>query len=693
MQIRLGVPRTLGAALLVGALSAPAQDDLSARVETGGAEWISRRDPLEVVLSRPVPEEEGRIAVLLDKSDLTDLFDRSGLILRYRPKLRPLPSGEPELVVFLVTPANEWTEIGRTKLKVRLPGGLEQATVTPKIDVTLKGQLGEGHEPESAAPPRKTFQDLTGQATLGVELGRGVWSLGYQMAVQGAQRQEEALRFPQEGTGAPQVDLSSWATKIGAGPATLEWGHVSFGESRHLINSFGSRGGRLSLALGNVATVAGAALNGTSIVGWDNFLGLAEAQHRVYAGTLGVEIVPSAPGTLRVEGTFMDGSLLPLANFNQGSVTDAEKSKGAGFRLLANLLGGRFRLEGGFARNRFEAPPDPLLDQGQQVVALAPTWRSAWYGNVAFDIVKGARLSETSQANVTLAVRRDRVDPQFRSVAVSVQSDLQQDAIELTAGLGPVTAQLLYGFNEDNLAEIVSILKTKTKRAQAQAALPLGGLFGGASPSWWLPQLTYGFGRTHQYAANDPPGGGFQPTHLPDQVSLNHTPGVEWQAGPARFGWKLNYSDQDNRQTGRETADFLNTANIGFVALQPVTFLDLGLEYGNERAAAAETGAVDRTERYQATVALRPLPPLSLTSNGVLVDTGNEAGTSDGRTWTVDVQAAWRFEPPRKGTHGLSGQLLLRYAYQQSRTRDLVFGVETFRKTWVVNSGVSLSLF
>ena len=256
-----------------------------------------------------------------------------------------------------------------------------------------------------------------------------------------------------------------------------------------------------------------------------------------------------------------------------------------------------------------------------------------------------------------------------------------------------MTAQLLYGFNEDNLENIPSILKTKTQRAQAQAAFPVGSLFGGPPPAWWLPQLTYGFGWTWQYAANDPPGGGFQPTHLPDQVSFNHTPGIEWQAGSTRFGWKLNYSDQDNRQVGRENADFLNAANIVFLSLQPTSILDLGLEYGNERAALGETGAVNRTKNYQATLALRPLASLALTSNGILTDTGNDAGTSEGRAWTVNVQAAWRFEPPRKGTHGLSGQILVRYSFQQSRTSDLVFGTETFRKAWVVSSGVSLSLF
>ena len=59
----------------------------------------------------------------------------------------------------------------------------------------------------------------------------------------------------------------------------------------------------------------------------------------------------------------------------------------------------------------------------------------------------------------------------------------------------------------------------------------------------------------------------------------------------------------------------------------------------------------------------------------------------------MNVEAGWRFEPPRKGAHGFSGQLSLRYGWASSRSRDLVQGIETFRKTWVVSSGVSLSIF
>ena len=672
--------------------AAPARsEDLSVRLEAGGGGWIGRRQTLDFVLSREVVASEGRIAILIGGLDISDLLEPSPGVRRYRARLAPLPSGEQEVVVALVS-GSEWKEVARLTLRVLTPGGFEKAEVAPKIDLTLKGQLSEGHVPGDAAPPRRTFQDLTGQANLGIELARAPATFGLQMGVQGAERVEDRLRFGERGTEADRIDLASWAMKLTVPWATLEGGHLSVGASRHLINGFSSRGGRAVFSLGPV-TLSFAALNGSSIVGWDNFFGLETAEHRVYAGTLGLELVPSAPGTLRVDTTLVDGSLLPRSNVNRGFVSDAETSRGGGVSLASSLFAGRIRVEGGYSRNRFEAPPDPLLEQGVKVGPLAPTWRSASFASANVDVLKGVTLGVSTPVTFTLAYRRERIDPQYRSVAATVQSDQQQDVVEANAGLGPAALQLSYAWLEDNLADLTSILKTKTRRAAAQVALPLGALGGNPAPAWWLPQVSWSVNQTHQVAGNAPQGGGFSPTQLPDQVSLGQTAAVEWNAGPARFGWHLDYSDQDNRQVGRETADFLNTANVASISLTPSPKVDLGLQVGWDRAVAKETGGVDRTKRYQVTFGLRPLSPLSLATNASRTDGGNDADTASSRIWNIDAQAAWRFEPPRRGKHGLTGQILLRYAFQETRTRDVLLGVATFRKTWVVSSGISLSAF
>lgn len=661
---------------------------LTVTLETGGAEAVPRRFPIEVVVSRPVLAAEGRLAVQIGRADVTDLFEPVERGLRYRSKARPLPPGPQEITVFLVPPEGEWKEIARGTVKVLLPGGLERATIAPKLDLTLKGQLGEGHFPDSSAPARKTFQDLTGQANLAAEAGRGAFGLGAQMTLALAARREDTLRFGELGAEAPYADLASYGLRLQAGPGTLEWGGVSFGENRHLVNGFSSRGGKATLLVGKVADVVVAAANGTSIVGWDNFSGLDVREHQIYAGRLGLELVPSAPGTMRVEGTVVDGALLPKNSFNQHFVSDAEKSQGLGLRALASLFSGRLRLEGGFARSRFESPPDPTLEQGERVVPIATTTRSASFATAAVDVVKS-----TGGFGATVTLRHERVDPQYRSVAVSTQADLQQDAAELALTAGPATVQAGFAWTEDNLADLPNLLKTKTRRPTLAASVPLGPLLGGATPAWWLPQLTYGLNATHQFGANRPIGGGFSEAQIPDQASVNHTGGVDWQAGALRWGWKLNASTVDNRQPGRELSDTLAVAQSANVSLPVTAFLDAAGEYGWERAENKETGAVDRTRRASATLGLRPFANGTLSGNASRTETGDDAKTRDGLNWAVNVEAGWRFEPPRKGTHGISGQISLRYGWTTTRSRDLVQGLDTFQKTWIVGSGVSLSLF
>src|SRR5262249_61150929 len=125
-----------------------------------------------------------------------------------------------------------------------------------------------------------------------------------------------------------------------AGPPTL-------GTSGHLINSFGSRGPPLSTPLGKRSDLSLPALNGTSIVGWNNFFGLDRRKHQILSATLGFEFIGQRPGGLRLEAAALSGSLQPIAGFNQGVINDAEQSKGGSLRLLATDKAQRLKLEGG----------------------------------------------------------------------------------------------------------------------------------------------------------------------------------------------------------------------------------------------------------------------------------------------------------------------------------------------------------
>jgi hypothetical protein len=662
-------------------------------VSLAGEGWVRRDAPLRLTLSRPVAAGEGRLAVVLDLTDVTDLFERDGADLVYRPAVLPLPPGEHQLRVYRVGADGEWQEVSALPLKVLTSGGFERAELTPRLDLQSKAQNAEGHSPADNAPPRETFEDATVQVDVGGRLERGGWTGQVGLNVTGVTNVEEALRFGEMGEGADRVDLASYSARLEKGRGLFELGHFSWGDQRHLISGFGSRGVALGLPLGRAVDLSAVAGNGSAIVGWDNFLGLDDTEHRVVSGRLGVELVPSRPGGLRLEGTYLDGSLRPRSGFNQGVVNDAETSRGWAVRLATGTPGQRLRLDAGYTRSEFSNPADPLLAQGDDLVAVRPETRNARYLDLDLDLVQGKQLAGGLDAGLGLSLRHSRVEPQFRSVAAYAQADFEENSAALAGNLGPVSLQVSHARAEDNLDEIPSILKTKTRRTGLHLALPLSQLVhrrrGGAV---WLPVLTYGYDRTHQFGAELPVDAGFADSHVPDQVSAAQSIGVDWQGDGWRAGYRLSASDQDNRQPGRERDDFSNLDHGLSVGLTPHPRLDLGLEYASERAHARAQDRFDFTDRWALDLLWRVTDRLTLTGNRSLTETEDDPRTaiSDGRL--LDLQGTWQFTRERGSGHRAGGQLYVRYSSQEFSSDDEVFGVRLARDNWTVNSGLTLSI-
>src|SRR5690606_26917328 len=151
---------------------------------------------------------------------------------------------------------------------------------------------------------------------------------------------------------APRIDLSSYLIEFGKGRFKVNLGHISFGSNRHLINSFSSRGIRATIPLGKENEIILAAANGTSVVGFDNFIGITRRKHSVLSAAFAREFIKERPGGLRFEFSVLRGSLLPLTNFNQGEINDAEKSLGFGFKVTGSDKRQRLRYEAGFTRSR-----------------------------------------------------------------------------------------------------------------------------------------------------------------------------------------------------------------------------------------------------------------------------------------------------------------------------------------------------
>src|SRR5499426_3623405 len=574
-------------------------------------------------LSRSLQSSEGRLAVLIGQTDFTNLFIPSGNSLNYLPRILPLPAGESPVRVFLVSTSDEWRELTQLTLRVKAPESADSASgqpisqaqpsaadpaqpgaakkygFTPSLTLGMKSQMTERHFPDSNRPERSTFTDLTLQASLKSEMTNGWFGNQMQFDLAGSSFQKEALRFSNLGDNAPNVDLTSYLMQFQLSKTKFQAGQVTFGTNRHLINSYGSRGLTFSIPLGKRSDLSVAALNGSSIVGWNNFFGLDRRKHQILSATLGFEFIGQRPGGLRLEAAALSGSLQPIAGFNQGVIDDAEQSKGGSLRLLATDKAQRLKLEGGFTRSLFSNPSDPLLNQNQLVIPVKETTRSAYYLDTSYALLQNLKLSEKKTANLRLNYRLKNVDPLFRSVAATTLADRFQHELEITGAVGEITATVSHQQFHDNLADVPSLLKTLSRRYVVVVSVPLASLApdgtdgmggtNGAGRSLWLPRLGYNMNRIHQFGRAFPLNAGFNdPSQVPDQISENHDFSSEWQFQTWRLTYHYNRSFQDNRQPGRVLADLLNQIHGGALGLTPHTAFDLNFDLNVESAKSFE---------------------------------------------------------------------------------------------------------
>lgn len=655
-----------------------AGQQLTVRSDLPEGDFIDRRTPIRITPDRPLEDGE-KLAVLVAGQDVTALLvsGRDGLV--YRPNTFPLPNGESEVAVFLVDEREAWTEIARFPVRVRGALGFEERRFTPGIDLGLKSQPWEGHDPAELAPDRATYGQVDGELRLGLEQIHSGAALALDAQLVGTSYQKDALLYFRDGEDAPKVDLSSYDLRLEAEPLDLTVGSLRFGSHRHLLNGIAARGARVDLAADRIGG-SFVASSATQIVGWDNFLGAGESDDRIFAVRLGVDAL-STPGALRIDASWMNGRQRPTSGFNQGVVSDFEESEGFSVRVRSSALQGRLRLDAGYAESRFVNPEDSLLAQGRELVEVRETRRDARYVDADVDILRDVPLWGTERARLSVGYRHERVDPLYRVVGSYVPSDRLGNRFDVRADVAWLTLSGSFGRGEDNLDDIPSVLTTRTDRAGFTAALPL------QRGSRWLPSLDYRLDRTHQLGLGVPVEGGFDESHVPDQVSLNHTAGATWQLSRVRLGIQHNVSDQDNRQPGREEADFLTRRSSVQLGVTPLAALDLGLDLSVERRDDRGADEVAHTRRWGASASWRPLRSSSLSVSYSDTFQDDDAVTFE-RSDRV-LSAGWNSFVPF--VERLGAQYFLRFHHQTGRDRDFLRALDSDRMFWTLQFGLSLS--
>ncbi|HKS43239.1 MAG TPA: cell envelope integrity protein TolA [Blastocatellia bacterium] len=79
---------------------------------------VAPDEQIELRLNRAPNSSEGRVAVVINQTDISNLFTLLETTLRYNPQLLPLPLGESEMTIYLVSSKDQWKEIARFTLNV-----------------------------------------------------------------------------------------------------------------------------------------------------------------------------------------------------------------------------------------------------------------------------------------------------------------------------------------------------------------------------------------------------------------------------------------------------------------------------------------------------------------------------------------------------------------------------------------------
>lgn len=679
--------------VLCHGLLSPSQAAITADNFSDG--WVQTDSPLDIRFDSGDLPHEGNLRILLGQTDVTPLgkFIAPGLLRLDLGALR-LPSGEQELILYRVQSQEQWNELVRFPVKVLTAAGFETSEVTKRLAVTTKGQWDEGHHGDAAAPARATYQDLAVQAGVSTRHTRKDREIRTHANVVSSSVRGEALRFYELGEDAYKTDLADYLVEFESDRTHLAVGHISYGNNSLLLNNVSNRGLWLRHQLGDRADISVNRMNGSRVVGFNNLLGLSSSDHSISAATVGYEALRERPGGLRVELMYLDATVQNMVGFNFGQVPDAEKNSGWGLTVIGTTADGRWRANTSFARSTYTNPDDPLLSLGQTLVAVQATTNNARHLDVAYNLVQNKMLGE-QPLTVSLQVTHDRTDPLYKAVGAYAQADFQQNQIHLNSQLGPITARLLHSRGEDNLDDIPTILKTRTERSGFNASLPFASLLSDPSqPNLWLPNVSYSYDYVHQYAANipDPVNSGFNSaSHLPDQVNRVHGLNLNWSIASWSLAYRFSASEQDNRQLGREGADFRNYGNdISLGAY--LGKLSANVSLGRQRNVNEEQDLTNYTDNGSFSFNYRISNRWSLSSSYSQTRGHDQLGSSESRGETANLQAAGGFDLPL-GARKVPAQLGFSYSWQDSDNVNSLFNFQSAARYWTFNSTLTFRFY
>jgi hypothetical protein len=567
----------------------------------------------------------------------------------------------------------------------------------PSFAVSLPAQPFQGNFPVETRPERRaTFIDLDLSGSIKVEAKIGIVGVDSNFYIAGSSFKEKTQQLGTLGEKAPDIDLSSYLINMQVGRAKFSLGHTSFGANRHLISAFSSRGLSLSVPINKRFDITAGVLNGTSVLGVGNFFGVSNIRHQMQGLTLGVELFPKRPSAMRLEVSTFNGYLQGISNVSEGSIVDAERSRGLGLRFLTSDNSGRFKLEFGFAESRFFNPQDTSLDPDGNAVPLAPVSRSAHYLETSYQALKDIKLSKTRTLNLNVGFRYEFVEPLYRSLGASASADKFTNDVNADISIGEITFQVAHANSEDNLRKVPSILRSLTRSNRFAAAVPLAVLFGISEKSArFFPRLGYSIDQTHNFGEGVPVNGGFEidPATIPDLMNINQNFSAGWQFKKFNVDYAYSRSFADNRQAASAGNDQLGWVHTTTLTMNPLTSVSFNVGFSFDSQRNFELDTVNETKSANFGLNWRPFKNAALAVEASQALAGDLARTSRNRNINYSGQFSYSFSREKSQFKKLGMQVFARFADAYVRTRDLTNITNQLTRTKILTAGLTINIF
>ncbi len=642
-----------------------------------------------------VPDDE-QFQVLIGDHDVSSLFKFERQSLIFAGGI-PLPAGENELMVNQYK-AGEWQAIGSLNIQVMTRSGFKQAQWTPKLELNINSQRYERVSGDGTASERPTYADVSANIGLASHHENNSYVIDSNINLLAVSNRQQAIQFSDKGNQARKIDVVDYQVSVNKGNNKVSFGQVSYGNNALLVDNLSRRGVVWNYQNEAESSLSGAILNGTDIVGFNNFSGLADiTEQYVKVLGFGFNTLTDSRVSLRLEGNYLDAQRTSASDFGVGEVRSAEKNQAIGFKLTANDSEGKLNAELTLGMSRYNNPIDNTLDFGEELVALKSKTAVAHNFTFSYILLQDWQTPWDSVVSFTINANMAKTAPLYQTLTAFVQANVETKLVGAQYQLGSVSGSLSSQSSQDNLDNLVNILTTKTINNSFNSNIPLAKFFLGTETtsvlSSWLPGVDYSYQSTHQYAINSPDSAqsGFNGgSHLPDQQTTSHSLAANWQLAVNSISLSSNYSLQDNKQIGRENADFNSLQHALSFNLQQDDQTSWIFSISRNRQNDFENKIIKFSNSITVGFNWQSQNGLALSANYGLTKDDDSLKQSENTATNADIglvqnltKGEWWFPA--------DGSLSLRINYNDGKSIDRTFALQNKFSTTTALLGISLS--